>query len=85
MECGTSVQTSEDDPDPVVNLSWSDNRGVTFGNKVPQTLGRQGEYLAQPSWNRLGMARDRVFKLEWSANMKTALNGAWVDSTPHWS
>lgn len=85
MECGTSEQESEDDPDLVVNLSWSDDRGKTFGNQVPQTLGRQGEYLTQPSWNRLGMARDRVFKLQWSANCKTALNGAWIDSTPHWS
>lgn len=83
MQCGTSVQTSEDDPDPVVSLSWSDDRGVTFGNQVEQTLGREGQTLVQPSWNRLGMARDRVFKLTWSANAKTALNGAFVDATKH--
>lgn len=83
MECGTSVQEDEDEADPVVRLSWSDDRGVTFGNSVEQTLGRQGEYLTQPSWNRLGMARDRVFKLQWSANCKTALNGAFIDITPH--
>lgn len=85
MQCGTSVQTNEDDPDPVVMLSWSDDRGVSFGNKLEQSLGREGQYLVQPSWNRLGMARDRVFKLEWSAAVKTALNGAWIDATPHWS
>jgi hypothetical protein len=85
MECGTSVQTSEDDPDPEILLSWSDDRGKSFGNAVSQSLGREGEWLTQPSWNRLGMARDRVFKLQWSANCKTSLNGAWVDSTPHWS
>ena len=85
MECGTSVQTSEDDPDPVVSLSFSDDRGVTYSNKLEQTLGREGQYLVQPSWNRLGMARDRVFKLEWSANTKTALNGAFVEVTQHYS
>jgi hypothetical protein len=26
----------------------------------------------------LGMARDRVFKLQWSAAVKTALNGAFI-------
>jgi hypothetical protein len=85
MECGTSVQTSEDDPDPEILLSWSDDRGKSFGNKIAQSLGREGEWLTQPSWNRLGMARDRVFKLEWSANCKTSLNGAWVDVTPHFA
>lgn len=85
MECGTSVQTSEDDPDPEILLSWSDDRGKSFGNAVAQSLGREGEWLTQPSWNRLGMARDRVFKLQWSANCKTALNGAWIEATPHGS
>ena len=85
MECGTSVQETEDDPDPVVNLSFSDDRGVSYSNKLEQSLGREGQTLVQPSWNRLGMARDRVFKLEWSANTKTALNGAFVEVTPHYS
>lgn len=85
MQCGTSVQTDEDEASPTVDLSWSDDRGVTFGNALSQSLGREGQYLTQPSWNRLGMARDRVFKLKWSANCKTALNGAWIDKTDHWS
>lgn len=85
MECGTSVQLTEEEAEPEVLLSFSDDRGKTFGNKLAQSMGREGEYLVQPSWNRLGMARDRVFKLEWSGNCKTALNGAWFDATEHWS
>ena len=42
-------------------------------------MGRQGEYLTDPQWNRLGMARDRIFKLEWDG-LVTALNGAYVQS-----
>ena len=65
--------------DPIVTLRWSDDRGVTFGNGVQQSLGHTGEYTTIPSWNRLGFARDRVFELSWTANAATALNGAFVD------
>lgn len=67
---------------PAIALRWSDNRGASYGNKVEQSLGAAGEYLTQPSWNRLGIARDRVFELSWSCPARTALNGAWADVTP---
>lgn len=66
-------------PGATVNLRWSDTRGITYGNPVAQSLGDPGEYLTQPQWNRLGMARDRVFELSWTAPAKTALNGAWIE------
>lgn len=67
---------------PMISLSWSDNKGVSYGNPVMQSMGKIGQYLTVPSWNRLGMARDRVFKLTWSADTKTALNGAFVEDEP---
>lgn len=82
---GTSNQVDEDEVAPTIGLLWSDNRGVNYGNRVDQTLGKEGDYLAQPSWNRLGMARDRVYKLTWSANADVALNGSWVDGVKHGS
>ena len=82
---GTSSQDEETEEAPTLGLLWSDNRGVSYGNRVDQTLGLEGDYLAQPSWNRLGMARDRVFKLTWSANADVALNGAYVDGVKHGS
>lgn len=82
MEAGTTPQVDVDEGEelPQVLLSWSDDRGKTFGNAIPQTMGNQGEYLTTISWNRLGMARDRVFKLEWSSPVKTALNGAFIEA-----
>lgn len=65
---------------PMVYLRWSDTRGKTWGNPVGQTLGSSGEYFTSIQWNRLGMARDRVFELFWSAPVKTALNGAFVEA-----
>lgn len=75
MEVGTIIDLNDD---PQVYLSWSDDKGVTYGNPVPQSLGKTGNYLTTISWNRLGMARDRVFKLQWSTNNNTALNGGFI-------
>ena len=76
MEPGT--RTDQED-DPKISLSWSDDKGKTYGNSVMQSLGKTGEYLTVPSWNRLGMARDRIFKVSWSVDAKTALNGGFVE------
>lgn len=70
-------------PPPVPNavgLRWSNTRGLTFGNAVPQGLST--DPLSQLQWNRTGYARDRVFELFWSAAVKTALNGAFVIVEP---
>lgn len=71
-------QPNEDEP--MISLSWSDDRGKSYGNPVQQSMGKEGEYLTTVSWNRLGQARDRVYKLQWSANVDCALNGAFIDS-----
>lgn len=76
MEVGTIADAS----DPQVFLSWSDDKGKTFGFPVAQSLGKMGQFLTTLQWNRLGMARDRVFRLQWSAAVVTALNGAFLTS-----
>lgn len=76
IQCGT-----DDDPadDPQLSLRWSDDKGVSYGNPVLQSMGKQGEYLTQIQYNRLGIARDRIFEVSWSVPVKTALNGAFVE------
>lgn len=74
------VGTIEDlDADPQVSLSWSDDKGKTYGMPIEQPLGKTGDYLASPKWPKLGRARDRVFKLSWAADCKTALNGGFYE------
>lgn len=63
-----------------MSLSWSDDGGQNFGTPVPQTT--NGASTGQYSWRRLGMARDRVYQLEWTASGETALSGAWLEATP---
>lgn len=87
VECGTDDSTVTSDNSsatnpPVINLRWSDDRGKTYGNYVAQSLGELGKYLTSVQWRRLGYARDRIFELSWSTATKTALNGAWVETTP---
>jgi hypothetical protein len=65
---------------PILSLRWSDTRGASWGNAIQQTLGAPGEYLTSIQFQRLGMARDRVFELSWSTPIRTALNGAWIRS-----
>ncbi len=64
-----------------VYLRWSDTRGASWGNPVAMAIGATGQYLIQPIARRLGMARDRVFEMFWSAPVKTALQGAWIETT----
>lgn len=63
-----------------VSLRWSDDRGRTWGSAVLQSNGQTGEYLTQPQWLGLGIARDRIFEISHSINGPAALNGAWIDA-----
>lgn len=76
------MQVGTQDPviniEPEVFLSWSDNRGISYNFPVGQTMGKGGEFSTTISWNRLGYSRDRIFKLQWSVPIKTALNGGFA-------
>jgi hypothetical protein len=78
MEVGAGMP---DGSAPQIFLRWSDTRGVTWGQPVPNDLGALGEFYTSIQWQRLGYARDRVFELSWTAPVRTALNGAWIDMT----
>lgn len=54
--------------DPKVEFSYSNNSGKTWSNPALRSLGKAGEILARLFWTRLGMGRDRVWKLKCSAN-----------------
>lgn len=79
FDADMQVGTANEEDAPTVDLSWSDNKGVSYNDPVSQSMGKIGEFMLVPSWNRLGEARDRVFKLQWSTNNATSLNGAFVD------
>lgn len=65
-----------------LRLRWSDTRGASWGQSISGTLAPTGDYLHSCMFQRLGMARDRVFELSWAADCKTSLNGAFVSALP---
>lgn len=70
--------TSDEPGDYTIMLHWSDDRGVTWGTPVELSLGAMGEYGHWQATYGLGVARDRVYEVFWSAPTKTALQGAWI-------
>jgi hypothetical protein len=81
MEVGQTGGTTESAP-PRASLRWSDTGGLSWGQPVMQSIGAAGQYLTSPQWQRLGLARDRVFELSWSAPSKVVLNGAFLTFQP---
>lgn len=82
MASGLLAGPAPVDTSPQVFLRWSDTRGRTWGNPVAQSLGATGDFLAQPSWNRLGRARDRVFEIFGVIPGRLAISGAFLDPPP---
>jgi hypothetical protein len=73
MEVGWGV---EDGSDPTALLDWSNDGGHTWSNQHPASIGKQGEYKARVRWNRLGRARDRVYRLTITDPVKRVIIGA---------
>jgi hypothetical protein len=81
VEGGTGGHTTFPEP-PQIFLAWSDDRGHSFSNPVGQDIGETGDYVSSVNFQRCGMARDRVFQVQWSTPYPTVLIGAWVDAHP---
>lgn len=82
IQCGTDTDPESDDDPPLLSMRYSDDRGQTFSDPVTESMGGIGEYDVSPQFQQLGMARDRVYELFWTANVKTALNGCYLDVEP---
>jgi hypothetical protein len=63
-------------------LQWSDDRGHSWSEPVNISFGDTGEYFTSLQFQRLGYARDRLYRLTWSAPLQTNLQGVWLDVSP---
>lgn len=68
---------------PQVGLRISKDGGATFGNYRVKTLISAGHFRSMLRWRGLGMGRDWVFELSWSAGMPTGLNQAFATGIKH--
>lgn len=84
FETGEVPGTGPDDPNPPqLGLAVSKDGGISFGNYRLKGFAAAGQYRSMMRWRGLGMGRDFVFKLQWSFNGKSALNGAFFDIIEH--
>lgn len=64
---------------PMLNYRISKDGGYSFGNARPKQLVSSGHYRSMMRWRGNGIARDAVFELSSTAEMCSALNGAYID------
>jgi hypothetical protein len=65
---------------PQVGLSYSDDGGHTFSPERQVSLGAIGARGARAIWRRLGMSRDRVFRVTCNDPVKFCPIGAEIDA-----
>lgn len=80
METGQGL-TSGQGSDPKVGMQFSDDGGRTWSNERTASSGRRGEYRKRVEWNRLGSARDRVFRIYGSDPVPTTILGAYLEAS----
>lgn len=67
--------------EPKIMLECSNDGGYTYGNQIWSTSGKVGERLARVRWNKLGMSRDRVFRITMTDPVKWVLIDGKLDLT----
>lgn len=63
-------------PEPQAMLRWSNDGGHSFGNEIWRSLWAKGGYAKKIQWQRLGMARSRVYQLRIVGNIRPVI---WDD------
>lgn len=76
LDMTTGVYQGEE---PVASLLYSKDGGKTWSNEKFSKMGALGERLTRVKWNRLGAARQFIFKIRISAPVEIDIGGAWVE------
>jgi hypothetical protein len=78
---GVGLQSGQGS-DPQAILRWSDDGGSTFGNDHMAAIGQAGKYKNRCQWQRLGMARDRIFEVTVTDPVYRAVISANLNASP---
>lgn len=81
METGVGLISGQG-VDPLASVAISHDSGHTFSSELTDSLGKAGQYSAQPTWRGLGMGRNVVARLRVSDPVKAVVIGARVISRP---
>lgn len=77
-EPGVGLSTGQGSA-PTVILQWSNDGGHTWGNEHQTSLGAMGKYKNRAKWRRLGIGRDRVFRVIVTDPVHVTWMGAELD------
>lgn len=78
MEVGLGTESGQGE-NPQVMLRYSNDGGQTWQPEIMRSAGKTGEYGTRVRWNRLGMARKRVFEVSVTDPIPWRLTGASVE------
>lgn len=78
MEVGVGITTGQGE-NPQVVLQWSDDGGHRWSNEHWASAGAVGETRKRVLWRRLGVTRDRVYRVTITDPVKVALIGAEIN------
>lgn len=81
LETGVGLQIGQGS-DPQIMMQYSDDGGHTWSSELWTTIGKIGQYKTVASWRRLGMSRERVYRVSISDPVKRVLIGARLDAVP---
>lgn len=76
FEAGVGLDGLGQGTDPQVMLDWSDDGGRTWSNERTSPMGKIGATLARAVFWRLGMSRDRIFRVRIADPVKVVLLSA---------
>ncbi len=76
METGVGTSGTGQGVNPKAALQWSNDGGKTWSNERLANIGKIGKYGTRVIFRRLGMARDRVYRVTISDPNKVVLIGA---------
>lgn len=79
FEAGVGLTGGVQGEDPQAFLDWSDDGGHTWSNEHWTGIGKIGSYKTRAIWRRLGISRNRVYRLTISEPVKLSVIAAYAD------
>lgn len=80
METGVGLQSGQGS-DPQIMMQYSDDGGRTWSSELWRSIGKVGEYKTRVKWNKLGVSRDRVYKVRTSDPVFIQINEAILNGS----
>jgi hypothetical protein len=63
------------DDNSQITISWSDDGGFNYGNKLSRSTGAIGEYNTRVIWDQLGgFSRQRMLQIEYTGEYPRSIN-----------